>query len=394
MSAVFPVTLRLGFTRAELTALMVTCAREGVSDLTIQSGDYIWARHSRTYVPVTDRRLETAEVVLIIGMLYGNTAHAELLAGVPLDFRYEAAIDRDHVKAFRGNAVRAQAAGSSDGIQITLRSIPEAPPTLDDLGIEQGIRDNLFPRYGLVLVVGTTGSGKSTLLAASNRWRLERRRDDPVKIITFEDPIEYTYTGLADGVMPEPAQTEIGIGRHLSTFERAGPNAMRRAPDVIVMGEMRDATSVDAGLEMAMTGHATYATLHVDTPAEAIDRLISFYPHAAQAAVANKLLSTLRLVIAQKLARTRNGKVIAFRAWVFFDRELRERLAAISFDQWAPLVREHTRAQGTDFLERVREAWKQGLISEQVACDVAGLSLAEARVELGAAEHAPIEEVA
>jgi len=382
----FPHHFPMGFNKDQLSAFLLKCSAEKVADITIQSGDFIWGRHNRTYVRLSDRQLQGVELDQIVTWLYSNIASAELLSGKPLDFRAQANESRDLVKFFRANAVKARIGTIDGGVQLTLRTIPEHPPTLDALGIEQDIVDNLFPRYGLVLIVGTTGSGKSTLLAAGNRWRLERRRDDPVKIITFEDPIEYTYAGLAEGHMPEPAQTEIGRGHHLSDFALAGPNAMRRASDVIIMGEMRDAESVGSGLEMAGTGHATYSTLHVDTPAEAIDRIISFYPFTAQAATANKLLSSLRLVVAQKLARRKDGGVIAFRSWKVFDQETRRRLSALPYSQIAAEVRSDCARAGTDFEAQVLKAYKADLITFDTAREVAGLTVGEAQDLLGLKE--------
>jgi len=130
-----------------------------------------------------------------------------------------------------------------DGLTITLRAIPSEIPSLSRLGIEQEIVDNFFPRYGLILVVGTTGSGKSTLLASALRHRLVERRHDPVAIGTYEDPIEYGLRGLAQGTMPEPTQVAIGTGRHIKEWDRVGPNAMRRRLDVIWLGEIRDIES-------------------------------------------------------------------------------------------------------------------------------------------------------
>ena len=209
---VFPFHLRMGFSPDDFNRLLLLCEEHKVADITIQSGDFIWARHNRTYMQVSDRQLQDSEVSAIIYWLYGATGEAELLAGNALDFRAVASVSRDVSKNFRANAVRARVGDVDGGIQITLRTIPEHPPTLTQLGIEADIVNNMFPRYGLVLVVGTTGSGKSTLLAAGNRHRLEERRHDPVKIITFEDPIEYTYSGLAGGHMPEPAQTGCDLG--------------------------------------------------------------------------------------------------------------------------------------------------------------------------------------
>lgn len=373
----------MGFQLDRFKEFLLQCSRENVADITVQSGDYLWGRHNRTYIRLSDRPIQVPEMELVISGLYATTGLAELMSGKALDWRASAEESREVVRYFRANAVKARVGRVDGAIQLTLRSIPSLPPTLDQLGIEKELVDNLFPTYGLVLVVGTTGSGKSTLLASANRWRLERRRDTPVKIITFEDPIEFVYSGLAEGTMPEPAQTEIGPGAHLTSFERAGPNAMRRAADVIVMGEMRDRESVDAGFEMALTGHATYSTLHCDTPSEAIDRIISFYPTEVQQSAANKLLSTLRLIVAQKLARTKDGKVIAFRSWKVFDQTARKHLASLPFERLADAIRNDCAERETDFNSCVKRAFEDDRISFATARNVAGLTVEEAEKLLG-----------
>ena len=368
--------LPAGFDRREVWNLLIHCHERGVSDITISSNDLVWARWRRTYAPVTRRMLDDVEVESIVSKLYGATGPSILLSGEALDWQVQAQRTRDDVLFFRGNATPCSIAGVEKGIQITLRPIPGKPPTLAELGIEQVIVDNLFPAYGLVLVVGTTGSGKSTLIAAQNRERLEFRTDKPCKILTFEDPIEFPLNGMASA-MPQPSQVEIGRGRHLNHFTQAGPNAMRRAGDVILMGEMRDRESIDAGFEMAMTGHSVYSTLHVDTPAEVFDRVVSFFPDESQPAAANKLLSVARMFVAQKLARTVQGKVKAFRSWLIFDRELKALLRNRRFHEWAGVATQVMRERGTDFDAPVMRSYLAGEIDAAVAMEVASLTQAE-----------------
>lgn len=373
--------LPLNFAEREIHDLLIHCHRQGVSDITISSDDHIWVKASKSYARVTSRLIGAVEVELILSILYGATGYGILSSGEALDWSVSAKVSRDEVLYFRGNATPTRVAAVDKGIQITLRPIPGIPPRLADLGIESDITDNLFPAYGLVLVVGTTGSGKSTLIAASNRERLEVHTDRPVKIITFEDPIEFPLNGITES-MPQPSQVEIGRGRHLNGFAQAGPNAMRRSADVILMGEMRDRETVEVGFEMSMTGHAVYSTLHVDTPAEVFDRMVSYFPVDGQPAAANKLLSVSRIFVAQKLARGVDGKVRAFRSWLVMDREVRARLGALSYDKWAQEARQIMRERRTDFDTAVLRSYAEGQISDRVAMEVANLTRREFEGEL------------
>lgn len=368
-----------GFSVADFNELLNWAVARKASDLSIQSGDYIFAQIKRMWRPITTRRLEPTEVEQIVSMYYGATGPGKLNKGEPLDFRLEAVLNRDEVMAFRANAVACRVGEIAHGISITARSIPDVPPPLEALGIEPEIVENFFPRYGLILVIGTTGSGKSTLMASVNRHRLEKRIHDPVRIITYEDPVEYTYMRLGEQVMPKVSQTEIGKGGGITSFDEAGRNAMRRKADVIVMGEMRDRNSVEAGFEMAMTGHCVMATLHVDTPAQVIDRMVSFFPIDGQPAAANKLRSTLKMVVAQKLVRRTDGNVLALRSWQIFDRATQDRLAGRPFHEWEHILRQMAAERGTDFETRAFPYLKEGLLDVESFREVTGFTEQEVR---------------
>lgn len=352
----------------------------GASDIKIQSNDYVWADINRTWRAVSVRRLESQEVDRAITLLNDQSALGLIGSGQPVDARVDMALNAEEINEFRLNVTGCMVNGARDGASITLRAIPKSIPTLEVLGIEKEIVDNLFPRYGLILVVGTTGSGKSTLQASANAHRLRFRRHDPVALLTYEEPIEYSLAGLAEGFMPEPSQVGIGAGQHLRSFDYVGPNAMRRRGDVIVMGEIRDLNSAKAGGEMARTGHAVQATMHVDTPGEAFDRLIKFYPPEQQAGEAYALLGQLRMVVAQKLARRKDGGKIAFRSWVVIDKALRSHLGEAEPSQWAHLVRLYVAEKGNDFETSAYRALASGLITGEVFREVAGLTPEEALV--------------
>lgn len=344
------------------------------SDITIQSDDYIHAYLNRRWVPVTRQRLEGTQIEALVSRFCGPAGMATLQSGKPLDPEVEILPEpnnpRNVVRA-RVNVHRCRVAGNAEGIAITLRTIPGLPPTMDALNLPAELREALLFSQGLGLIVGITGSGKSTLLAAVVRERLQGTR--PEKIVTIEAPIEFIYTrlpavkewtskGLAPARMPEVAQVQIG--RHLSEWDMAVPNVLRIKADTCVMGEMRDFKSVESGVLLADTGHATYATAHTRTPAECMQRLIAEFPESQQPSTAARLLSTLRLIVAQKIEPTVAGPGMAFRSWVIFDAALKRRLGATPYQQWAELLTEHMEVQGTTFAQQALPALRDGLIDE------------------------------
>lgn len=362
-----------------LDEFLLRCAGvPGIADILIQSGDYVWGKVQGTQTRLTERRLEPEEVELAAQTYYGKSAVGVINSGEALDFRAEINRTINDTVSFRANATRCRVGDISDGISITLRYVTDVPRPLESLGLEQDVLDNLFFQYGLCLVVGTTGSGKSTILSSSLRERLERRLHDPVKIGSYEDPIEYTYQTKGLGQMPLVSQVEIGSGRHLNSFHQAGPNAMRRGFDVIVLGEMRDRESVEAGFELAMTGHAVYATLHVETPAQVIDRIVSFFPYDAQPAAASKLRSVLRMVLAQKQFANTQGVSERVRSWCVFDRDVQARLAESRYHEWERIISEICAQRGTDFDSRVLDILKAGRITFERFRNITGFTKAEA----------------
>ena len=373
-----PMSLTSGPPVDEFKRFINTIYSLGASDIKIQSNDFVWADVNRRWQPVSNRRLESQEVARALTILNDQSALGLVSAGQPVDARVDLFRSADEINEFRLNATGCMVAESRDGMSITLRAIPRDIPTLKRLGIEAEIVSNFFPRYGLILVVGTTGSGKSTLLSSSLRERLVERRHDPVAIGTYEDPIEYGLSGLAQGSMPEPTQMAIGQGRHVKSFSMVGPNAMRRRFDVIVAGEIRDLESARAGGELARTGHSVLATLHVDTPAEAFDRMIKFHPIEQQEGEAFALLSQLRMIVAQKLARTVDGGKMAFRSWIVVDRALKEKLSASPLATWSRRVSEEVHMRGADFESRAYEAFEQKRISGETFREVSGLTVQEA----------------
>jgi defect-in-organelle-trafficking protein DotB len=365
-------------TQDSFAAFLIQCAEiPGVADVLIQTDDFVFAKINNVQRPITDRRIEGTEVELAVSFSYGMTGIAKLNSGDDLNFAFGAQKTVRESARFRMNVTRGRVGETADGLSMTMRFITDEPRKLETLGLEEEIVENFFPQYGLVLVAGTTGSGKTTMLSAVHRYRLEHR--DPCKIIMYEDPIENVFGRLGEGRMPKVFQAEIGTGRHLNSFHQAGPNAMRRGADVLGVGEMRDRESFEVGFELAMTGHAVYATMHVETPAQAIDRAISMFPFDVQPSIASKLRGTIRMIVAQKQFATNDGSSARVRSWVVFDREVYDRLGDIEYTKWERELNKICRERGSDFDTQAFPFLRDGRITLDRFCAITNMTPREAR---------------
>ena len=185
---------------------------------------------------------------------------------------------------------------------IVLRYISVDTPRLEDLGLPDTLRELAMLKRGLVLMVGATGSGKSTTLAAMINHRNE---NSPDHILTIEDPVEFLHQNRKAIVN----QREVGLDTR--SFSRALRAAMRAAPDVILIGEIRDRESMEAAITLAGTGHLCIATLHANNSAETLDRIINLFPRDQHAQIFLDLSQYLRAIVSQRLVRGRNKKRVA-----------------------------------------------------------------------------------
>jgi twitching motility protein PilU len=185
---------------------------------------------------------------------------------------------------------------------IVLRYITADMPRLDQLGLPEILKDLSMLRRGLVLMVGATGSGKSTTLAAVINHRNENCSDH---ILTIEDPIEFLHTNKKSIVN----QREVGLDT--KSFHRALRSAMRAAPDVILIGEIRDRETMESALALAGTGHLCISTLHANNCAETLDRIINMFPKDQHDQIFLDLSQYLKAVLSQRLVKAKDGKRVA-----------------------------------------------------------------------------------
>jgi twitching motility protein PilU len=187
-------------------------------------------------------------------------------------------------------------------VGMVLRFITTELPNLEELGMPPELRDLVMLRRGLLLMVGASGSGKSTTLAAMID---HRNRNSASHIVTIEDPIEFLHSNHKSIIN----QREVGLDTH--SYSAALRSAMREAPDVILIGEIRDRETMQAALDLAGTGHLAIATLHANNAPETLDRIINMYPNDQHKQIFMDLAQYIRAIISQRLVRAKEGKRVA-----------------------------------------------------------------------------------
>lgn len=243
--------------------------------------------------PVGDQRFSPQDLETLAASIMSERQRQEFAEKLEMNL----ALAYSGLSRFRVNIFRQQ--GS---VGMVVRKINVEIATLDELGLPGILRDIIMTKRGLVLVVGATGSGKSTSLAAM----IDHRNScTPGHIISVEDPIEFVHKHKMSIVN----QREVGFDTH--TFQDALKNAMRQAPDVILIGEIRDSEIMEAAITFADTGHLCLATLHSTNANQAFERIINFFPESRHAQIFLQLSLNLRAIVSQRLVLSTDGRRVA-----------------------------------------------------------------------------------
>ena len=241
-------------------------------------------------VPLTEQRLPGQVVKQLVESLMSKRNREEFERDLECNF----AIAVPGLARFRVNIfVQRQEMG------MVLRTIPSVIPDVEGLGLPSVLKDIVSVKRGLVLVVGSTGSGKSTALAAMIN---HRNLTTSGHIVTVEDPVEFVHESKNCLV----THREIGVDTH--NWHNALKNALRQAPDVILIGEIRDRETMEHAIEFAETGHLCLGTLHATSASQTMDRIVNFFPEERRNQILMDLSSNLKAVISQRLIRTTDGK--------------------------------------------------------------------------------------
>ena len=344
----------------ELNSILVHADRLKASDITFQSGSPVFSEiHGKLY-PNTKRQLTNSEVGSILNYIYGPNGTAQLLSGKDIDTNYEVRPNRITRLRYRVNGTACLIDGHP-GIQITLRSIPTSPPEISLMDLPEEILENIAPKDGIIYVTGATGSGKSTLLSSIVRYIAEAP-DCHRKILTYESPIEFVY----DEIQTHSAiisQSEIPL--HLPSFAAGVRNALRRKPGLILVGESRDAETIAASLEAALTGHPVYTTLHTNGVAETLRRLVGSFPQEERVGRTIDIIETLRVIICQHLVSTTEGTRTPLREYLVFNDAIRDELLKSHPEQITRATRDILLKHGKTLKQDAKEKFDRKLISEK-----------------------------
>ena len=348
------------------------CADYSASDILVQGGDYAWVEIHGRQRQASTHTIKQGHLSNLISTVWKAEVENNVRAGHGADRSLELAgeelgIDRGKFIRFRCNFIQGRVARYDMAYAVTMRLIPFDLPDITKMGIEQELFEAFYPGMGLVLVCGPTGSGKTTLQSAVYGYAGIHMPDR--KVITYEDPIEFVLGG-PHWKGPQPHQAQIG--RDIENFATGLRNAMRRKPSIIGIGEMRDLETIDAAIEAGLTGHLTYGTMHTESCAETINRAIQVYPPQQQSAVASRLLGCLRVIVVQRLLKTTDGKRVAVREFVVFDRDFKNELQSQPYDKWALMIRAHLESEKATLDDNAWALYKEGRIDKSEFIELVG----------------------
>ncbi len=305
-----------------------------ISDIQFRSGNWVYC-HTKRGLEIISRlgELPSDVVMNVVEYLYGRQeaesvgsaaklsnqkdVKARLLDDKVADFSTEGFPLSDGTVSGR---MRVQAHLSTSGPGLTCRILSDEIADMHTLGLSsdtiRAVSEFMKRRQGFGLVTGQTGSGKSTTLAAILDWL---RMNYPRHIVTVEDPIEYRYSRF----MPQPDEngqpvpspgfcTQQEVGKHVCTYKQGLKDALRKAPHVILIGEIRDRETMEIAIEAAQTGHVVISTLHTNGAVKTLGRILEFFPQDQHRALLGRLSEILMFILSQGLIPTENGRVLNY----------------------------------------------------------------------------------
>ena len=276
--------------KAYIVKLLTAMSGAGGSDLFISKDFPPSMKLQGTMKPLVNQKLSAEIARELAYALMNERQRAEFERDLEANF----AVSIPGISRFRVNVFVQQ-----QNVGMVVRTIVNDIPTLDELALPPILKELVMTKRGLVLVVGATGSGKSTSLAAMIH---ERNCSSAGHIVTVEDPVEFVHQSQQSLI----THREIGIDTH--SWHNALKNTLRQAPDVILIGEIRDTETMEHAIAFAETGHLCLGTLHSNSANQTIDRIINFFSEERRKQLLMDLSSNLKAIISQRLIRTEDGK--------------------------------------------------------------------------------------
>jgi twitching motility protein PilU len=269
--------------------LLALMAEKKASDMFIAAGTPVQIKINGTTIPINQQRLDPPMIEALLREVATERQWAQFDQDNELNLGY----GLRGVGSFRFSIFRQRGTAAA-----VVRYIPGDVPPLDSLNLPPVLAELILEKRGLLLVAGSTGSGKTTTLASLIEHRNSHQTGH---ILTLEDPIEYTFRHKRSVV------NQRQIGTDAASLDIALRNALRQAPDCLMIGEIRDVETMSAAIAYAQSGHLVISTLHANSAAQALNRIVSFYPPEARRVLLADLSTTLRAVVSQRLLRAQGG---------------------------------------------------------------------------------------
>lgn len=332
---IYPINLP-AYEGREIEKILQHCEKcGGFNDIYFSSNKGVTIKASGKLFFVIERALTLQEIKAFVNHMSGDGAAEGVITGVEVDDSFDVDIpdQRNKFYRYRVNVVGYRDPREDRGLSITMRSIVAIPMTMDELNVCQVIRDNVFPRQGMVVVAGETGSGKSTLLA-SFIDHIGKMKDSNKVVLTYESPIEYVYDHIANPNCIILQSSVKPYGGDVKSFAAGIRNALRRSPEVILVGESRDKETIQASMRAANTGHLCYTTTHANNVVGTFRRMVEEFPADSHQSVANSLLASMKGCITQYLAQKKGGGRVPVQEYLFFNKEIKERIQCVNYSDF------------------------------------------------------------
>ncbi len=333
----------------ELEAMLRILASQDGSDLYLSTGAPPCAKFNGVLKALATDPLQPGDVAAIADGIMDEEQRQQFAKELEMNL----AISINNVGRFRVNIFRQR-----NEISMVARNIKMEIPKFEDLKLPEVLLNVVMEKRGLVLFVGGTGSGKSTSLAALIDYR---NRNSGGHIITIEDPVEYVHRHKKSIIN----QREVGVDTR--SFHAALKNTLRQAPDVILIGEIRDRETMEHALAFADTGHLAISTLHANNANQALDRIINFFPEERRPQLLNDLGNNLKAFVSQRLVKTKEGKRRAAVEVLLGTLTVRDIIKRSEFDLIKEIM-EKSRTLGMQtFDQALIELVQEGVIDEEEA---------------------------
>jgi len=336
-------------TAMDIEPFLKLMADKEASDLFFSVGAPPTIKIKGKTTPLAAKNLQSGQVQTLAYSLITDQQRAEFEKTLELNF----AVNMDNVGRYRVNLYRQRGE-----VSMVIRYIKSRIPSIEDLHLPQILKKLVLEPRGLILVVGATGSGKSTTLASMIDYRNQQKDGH---ILTIEDPVEFVYEHKKAVV----DQREVGLDT--LSYANALKNAMREAPDVILIGEIRDRETMQHAIAYAETGHLCLSTLHANNANQAIDRIINFFPDSAQHQLLIDLSLNLKAVISQRLLQGMDGNVVPAMEVMIQSAYISELIEKRDIDKIKEAIEKNREEGMQTFDQSLYDLYKAGKISEEVA---------------------------